>query len=737
MKGFISVDFETRSMIDLRKTGVYPYAEHHSTDVLCMAYSLEGSGKVLSWMPGQPVPQALNNLVTAGMPLRAWNAGFEYRIWQDILSPRYGFAMPKMEQWIDTAAEAAAMALPRALGAAADVCGVAAQKDVEGHKLMLKMCKPRSIGAHWLQGPEWATGPFATKTEADAHRRSKGWKPRECTFTEDSNTVVWWDSPEMRARLLTYCEQDVRTEMEMVKILRPLMPAERGVYLMTQRMNDRGIAVDQELVEAARELVSAATDDANVEIKRLTGGAVQKVTSVAALREWANAQGCDTDNLRKDTVRDLLAQEDLQPDVRTALQLRQDVGRTSVAKLDAFLRCMGADGRIRGMLMYHGASTGRWSGRLVQPHNFPRPMFKKTDDIEHMVQIVKNRDYAAIRKTGYPIPVLVSYLLRSMLLAEDGKDFMCADYSQIEARVLAWIAGADSLTELFRSGGKVYETMGAYIFNVPLESVAKDSFERQIGKNSVLGAGFQMGADRFAEQVHQQTGIVLDRDRTWHCDPCAVKVDWVAEDDAPACGACGVAMVLVQGPTDVAKQAINGYRELYPEIPAFWAEINQCAIDATRQPGVAYTCGGGRISFVVSGSFLFCRLPSGRLLCYAAPEIREKPLPAPYEHIVKESLFYLGVHAETNQWRRLSTYGGHLTENVVQAMARDVMAGGMLRLASAGFSPILTVHDEVLVEVDKDAANYELFLHTVNTLPRWAEGLPLTGDGWQGLRYRK
>lgn len=744
MKPYISIDFETRSTVDLRKTGVYPYAAHHSTDILCMAYSLRGSDKVHSWEPGQEVPEVLNRLVASGIDLRAWNAGFEYIIWRDVLAPRYGFAQPRMEQWWDTAAEAAAMALPRSLGGAASACGLPIEKDEEGHKLMMKMCKPRSIGAWGLYLPEKGVpslrlpSSYATKAEATAAARLAA---PGVYIVKDDHTIIWWDDPAMRARLLEYCKTDVVVEKQMAEILRPLPETERAVYLMNQRMNDIGVPVDRDLVEAAKEVVMEATDEANATIKKLTRGQATKVTSVAALRDWVNEQGVTTDNLRKDTVRDFLAGDNLPPLVREVLQIRQDAGRTSVAKLDAFLRCVGEDGRIRGMLLYHGASTGRWAGRLVQPQNFPRPMFKRGEDIEALVDMVKHRDYAALEACGYPIPVLISYLLRSMFRAEEGETFMCADYSQVEARVLAWLAGQDDLTELFRSGGKVYETMASYIFDMPVEEIGKDSFERQIGKNSELGFGFQMGEDRFAEQVRQQTGIILDRDRRWYCEGCDTLHEWHVDDEERQCPKrhCGKMMTLIQGPNDLALRAKTTYRTRRDKIVEFWKDINECAIRATRVPGKPFRCGAeGRIVFMMAGSFLYCRLPSGRMLCYAAPELREKALPEPYEHVVKESLFYLGVHSETNQWRRLHTYGGHLTENVVQAVARDLIAEGMLRLKSIGFQPILTVHDEVLVEVfEGEGANYDLFLHTVNTLPPWAEGLPLTGEGWQGLRYRK
>jgi len=984
---FVSVDFETRSQVDLRKTGVYPYAVDPSTDIWCMSYSLSDSDAVHTWCPGDSPDAAdctLMRFVEGGGTLRAWNSGFELQIWNEILAPRYGWPATKVEQWVDTAAEAAAMALPRGLGAAAKALGMEQEKDDKGYRLMMKMAKPRAVGAWWLYGPDGNRyGPFATQNEAHNYRKNNRWRPNACRLEQDDDTVVWWDDSESLSRLIEYCEQDVRAEKDIAKMLRDLSYAERQVFLLTQEMNDVGVPVDVELVNAAKHILEFALEEANREMRDLTDDQVLSVTKVNALREWVNENGLEIDNLRKDTVRDLLNGDLPGGKVRDALQLRQDAGKTSTAKLDAFLRCTGDDARARGLLMYHGASTGRWAGRLIQPQNFPRPEIK---DVEELIPLVKAHDYEALLATGHPVPVIVSSLLRSMFCAPAGRTFMCADYSQVEARVLAWIAGQDDLVELFAEGGKVYETMGAFIFGLEVDEVGKDSFERQIGKNSILGCfaadtlvltnrgyvritdvspehrlwdgvqwvthdgpvyqgkqeveelwgvqltpdhlvltgknwqpalnlvrhanircrglvtgwaslpwsgmwkgaveasrnwlsaatadvvrtfstrplvpaavtaapsvqrtthgngtgvtptsflttrtapdsstalhpscngattpgasrtnimvgggstaggpptpqgggsffgtsslstggtvpnwrsiasttmqatlrgifaslrgvrtpgtsgrsrtskpvydilnagsrnrftiltdrgplivhncGFQMGPDRFAEQVREQTGIVLDR----------------GDEE--------------KGEPDVAAKAINGYRTRYPKIPAFWRAIEHAAISAVKEPKRVFAVGApeNKIKFQYVGKYLWCELPSGRMLCYAKPELREKTLPKPYEHVTKECLTFLGVDGMTRQWRRHSTYGGHLTENVVQAIARDLIAGGMYRLRLAGYTPILTVHDEVLVEVDEGSGNFDQFMRLTTKLPVWAGGLPLAGEGWQGDRYQK
>jgi len=731
----INIDFETRSMVDLRKSGVYPYAEHPSTDVWCMAYAIDG-GPVKVWSPFLPEPAPhlaeLTPLLHQGLldalpgaELRAWNSGFECVIWREIMVKRYGFPAVETEQWVDTAAEAAALALPRGLGNAALVLGLDVDKDEEGRKLMMKMSRPRTVGAWWNGG----LGPFATKAEAKLAGRG--------TPVQDSTTVVWWDDPLMLRRLIDYCKQDVTVEHAVMGALRRLRPSERQVFLMNQRMNDRGVYVDMDLVRGATEVMEIATDEANLELARLTKGMVSKVSQVAALRDWVNANSdLGLDNLRKDTIRDLLKTE-LPANVRKVLQLREDFGKTSTAKLDSFERVVAADGRAHGMLVYHGASTGRWSGALVQPQNFPRP----TLDPEPYIEAMTNADIVSLKADlgDTSVGELTASMLRSMMMAAPGNTLIAADYSQIEARVLAWVAGQQDLVDLFADGGKIYETMAAFIFGKKVEEIAKDSFERQIGKNSVLGAGFQMGADRYAEQVREQTGIILERDRHWKCEEHGVRGKWDVDNVREfRCGKCRKKLTVHQGPNDLAAQAIAGYRTLYSKIPQFWKDIEAAALQAVRHPGEVFEVGvGATIKYTYRSKFLWCQLPSGRFLTYARPIIKTRPLPAPWEHKFKESLSYYGVNSLTRQWTRQYTYGGHLTENVVQAMARDLMAGAMLRVEHAGYSPILTVHDEVVVEADAEDADFSQFMELMQVLPRWATGLPVAAEGWQGQRYRK
>lgn len=712
----LSIDFESRSTLPLNKTGVYPYAAHPTTDILCMAYAFDDEPVELwtpeaqSWEPSPDsdwfllngpikslfIPERVVQHIISGGEVRAWNAQFERIMWNEIMAKRYGFPPLTIEQTFDTAADAAALALPRALGKAAVVLGLDVEKDMEGRKLMLKMCKPRKIKAWRVTCVNGCTdGPYV---KSQAPKTCQVWGcgadiDPEGFYESGLKTVIWWDTPEMRHDLGEYCKRDVEVERAVGKRIRKLPAAEREVYVLDQRMNDRGVMIDVPLVHAAEEIVAEGVYRANIELAEVTSGEVGSVTKVADLTRWLQYQGLDIDNVRKDTLRDALAGDDLPEDVRAAMVIRTEAGKTSNAKLASMLHASCDDGRARGLLLYHGAGPGRWSGKLIQPQNFPRPSVK---DIESYIPWVMDGLYDVI-DMEHPPTVVVSSMLRSMLRAAPGHRFMAGDYSQIEARVLAWLAEQEDLVELFARGGKVYEEMAAFIYGMLVEEIENPSEERQVGKNSILGGGFQMGWERFQAQVKEQTGIEI------------------SDEDA--------------------KKAINGYRTKNFKIKAFWPAINQAAMEAVRNPGKVTTVGrNGCIRYVVRGQFLWCQLPSKRFLAYAKPDIREKTVPWGG---TRPALTYMGVDSTTRRWRRHSTYGGHLTENVVQATARDIMVHGLMNLEREGYRPLLTVHDEVICETPDGHGSVAELEQLMIDPPAWADGLPTAAEGWEGARYRK
>lgn len=660
----LSADFETRSVVDLRKCGAYIYAESPTTEILVLAYAFDEEEPEL-WVPGDTVPERLAEYVRDGLPLRAHNAMFERLIWKHILTPRHRFPEPTLEQWHCTAAEAAAMSLPRALDQCSKVLGLQMQKDNEGYKIMMRLCRPR-----------------------------KAWKG-------EAPGIYWHDSPEEREKLNAYCAQDVRVERAISKRIRRLSPAERDVYLLDQKINDRGVQVDLPLVHAAQIIVDEGMRRANKEMNEITDGAAT-VTTPQAIRMWAQAAGVEMDDLRKDTVRDFLAGEAgvLPDDVRRVLELRADAGKTSNAKLGAMVQATCRDSRSRGLLLYHAAGTGRWGGKLIQPQNFARPVVKGP---ERFITRVMENEYDLIEMEA-PALAVISSMLRSMLVAASGKQFFAGDFAQIEARVVAWLFQQEDLVQLFASGGKVYETMAAYVFGVPVEDVIREheqgnSFMRNVGKAIVLGCGFQMGGKTFQRQAKVQAGLDLS--------------------------------------DEIAKAGVDGYRTLYPLIKQGWREINNAALNAVRASGAVFDCGrNGCTKFTKRGPWLYCVLPSGRVLSYALPKLEVRTItPEDGDSFTVECVTFAGVNGVTRKWERFAGYGGMWTNNVVQATARDLMAAAMLRLEEAGYPVVCTIHDEVLAE--REGGSLDEYLKVMKQIPKWASGLPVAVDGWRGQRFRK
>jgi DNA polymerase len=643
----VNIDFETRSTIDLRRAGVYVYAAHLTTDIWCMAWAIDESEPEL-WKLGDPFPALLLDAIHAGAELCAWNAQFERIIWNAV-GRRYGWPATAREQWYDTAADAAAMALPRALGQCADVLGVSEQKLDLGHNFVLRMSRPRSV-----KGGE----------------------------------VVWWTDPKRLARLYTYCKQDVRTERAIRKATRRLGARERATYLLDQKMNDHGVRLDTKLAHAMKYISEQGVQEANAKLFAVTG-VVTGVTKVIDLRAWLGTQGIDVDGVPKDVVRDLLADPNLPPDVRTALTIRQEAGRSSVAKIFSALGARGADGFIRGLLVYHGANTGRWAGRYVQPQNFPRGDF----DYRPFLQLVMDRDYDTLNTVAPPLAV-ISAMLRGLFIASEGQRLLVGDFAQIEARVLAWLAGQDDLVQQFVKGEKIYEPMAALIYDVPAEDVTKEDPRRKIGKDTILGCGFGMGPSKFCTQILKKEGIVVSE--------------------------------------ELAERAVRLYRLAFPRIPQLWRRMNSAALRAVANPGTTEIV--ERCKFTRRGAYLWIILPSGRPLAYAAPKI--EPRETPWGE-VRDCVLAWSVDAETKQWKRRALYGGLLTENIVQALARDIMVDAMHRLDAHGYPLVFTVHDEIIVDIPNGQGSLDEFTALAKVVPTWAHGCPVDFESWEGHRYRK
>lgn len=664
------LDWETRSTVDLRTAGLHNYARSADTDIWCAAYSF-GDEEPALWLPGQPCPPRIVKHVVNGGQIHAWNAPFEMEMWQEIAGPRYGWPQPRAEQFFCSMAACYAMGLPGALEDAALALGLHVLKDTEGRNLMLRMARPRS-----------------------------------------TNPTVWWDDADKLQRLYEYCRQDVRVERELHKRLMPLSAVERRVWLLDYKINQRGVAIDVPSVKAAVEMSEQVKAQANARLAQLTGGAVQAVTAVAALKDWIKAQGVDVDGLAKADVVDLLASDNLPEPVRKALILRQELGKASAAKLDAMLSRVGADGRLRQMYQYHGAATGRWAGRAVQTHNLPRDM-PKAEAVEKILALVREGNHDAIDAIYGPPLTMISKCLRSFFVAPPGHMLDSGDFSNVEGRGQAWFAGEEWKLDAFRKadakqGPGLYELAYARMFGVPVESVKNPSEERQIGKVAELAFGYQGGIGSF-HTMGKNYNVRVDDTR--------------------------------------AASFRDAWRAAHPKIKAAWYAIEKAAIAAVKAPGCAFECGhpGRQARYKMVGSFLWCQLPSGRVICYCYPrlllddygyKLTYMTVPSPED---RKKGKVIDDPKNAPNWARIGTYGGSLFNNIIQGMSRDLLSDLMLRLDDAGAQIVLHTHDDCNIEVvTPKAEGARLAMQAMmRTPPAWAAGFPLHADCSTMARYGK
>lgn len=689
------IDFETRSDIDLRRTNAYVYFDSKNTDVWCAAYSF-GDEEPRLWFPEHGrCPEAIAEHIVSGGLIYAWNAAFERLAWREVLGPRYGWLVPKLEQYRCVMAQAYAMALPGKLEHAALALGVSEVKDMAGHRLMLKMAAPRN--------------------------------PRR---GEPTDVVYWHDDPGDLMRLAEYCRQDVKTEVAVFNRLPPLHDLEQQVWFLDQKINDRGIFVDEALCKASNDIIRDTTCRLDSEIRWLTGGAVRGVANVAGLIGYAKMHGLETGSIAKDVISELLVRDDLEPNVRRALEIRQEGAKTSTAKISAMLARRQRDGRLRGTLQYHGASTGRWAGRGAQTHNLPRPTLK--GDLEPVIEDLLHGDSDIIELLHGPPLSVVSDCLRSMLTATPPGDIIrSVDFSGIEARVVAWLAGEHKALDVFlaydaKTGPHPYNVTAAGLYNVPVESVS--AAQRQVGKVASLALGYQGGPGAFAKMAKGyglDIGEIFDTVRE-----AATPENWErAQEDWEH---RGQATGMSERKWFAAELIKLAWRDKHPHIRQWWTDIEHAVLEAVESPGKV-TRAGAHVSYRRAGSWLLCRLPSSRVIAYAYPRIVRRTTPWGN---VRPSMVYKGVGI-SKQWEEQDFYGGLGSENVTQAVARDVMRDAMLRSEVAGYKLILTVHDELVSETRADFGSLDEFKRLSAATPDWAPGLPIAVEGWEGGRYRK
>lgn len=703
----LTIDFECRSPVDIKKAGPWVYAEHPDTDVMCLAFKIDDEIPGL-WIPdrygflgglkrltgagfeGVTSTSELRRIVRRADIIEAHNAEFERSIWRRLMMPRYGWDNVPDRTWRCSAAKAAAFGLPRSLDGAAKALKLPVEKDQEGYRLMLKMCRPR--------------------------------KPRK----GEAPGLYWHEDPEDLKRLFQYCVQDVVTEHALSAVLPDLSPKEQEVWFVDQAMNERGILADVDSSTVIIHAIDEYKKDLEEALADLTFGQITTAKQAARIAEY-----CGLPNVTKATVAAAL-DTDLNTNIRRVLEIRRELGLSSISKFDAILDRACRDKRLRANAMYHGAvPTGRWAGKGVQLQNLPRAGIDP-DAFELALGLFQDRDFVWMENLFGRDPIaLAQALIRPMIMASPGHDLVCADFSSVEARVLMWLAGQRDGIEFFKSGADIYCEMASTIYDGrPISK--KDKIERQVGKHAILGLGYGMGAPKFIITCKVQGNIDVDK--------------------------------------KLARRAVKAYRGKFPNVRQLWYNNERVAIEAvgTEKP---VEC--GPVTWLREDRWLFCILPSGRRLVYPYPALIVEPafiypcvnedgdettvmivgkqnlearlkkrlsdedlkcIGKPIER-EKSILTHMGV--AQGQWVRESTYGGKLVENIDQATARDLMAEAMLRHEAAGYKVLMSVHDEIIAEAPEGFGSVEEFERIMAELPPWAAGCPVAAEGWRGKRYRK
>lgn len=748
----LEIDFETKSDVDIKKHGAYVYMASPHTAPLMASYKIDG-GPTKRWRPPEPCPADIVAHVKAGGTVSAHNNAFERLLWQMVLTPRYGWPVLRLEQCRCTAATAASMSLPRDLAGLGTALDLSVQKDKEGMRLIRKFSIPR--------------------------------KPRK---GEPEGALLWnepEDHPEDFERFHDYCDVDVETEAAADRRMVPLSDYEQDLWLIDQRINDRGIRIDRTSANAAIELAEKAKTLLDREMRLATGGYVKKCSEPGKLVEWVKSQGVDMASAAKAEIEELLEYDDLPAHVRKAILIRQEAAKTSVAKLVAFMARASADGRIRGAFLFCAAGTGRWSSVGAQLHNLPRPRKEFGDAdirLDLLFQFIRQRDPDLLRfmygdelgKTLW----LLSDAIRGFLWAGPGKELIVADYSGIEGAVAAWFADeAWKVEAMFAIIADpklpdLYRRAAAGIFNTTTDQLPKSDGRRQVGKVSELSLQYQGGPGAFRSMARNYSlklaplyPIVWEAADQERRDKAVKRYDNACKRKEPITD-------LLNREEFLAAEIVKlGWRATHPAISGCWPALEDAAREAVERPGSIVRC--LKVEYLVARGFLWCRLPSGRCLAYGAPRIKqqvwvktkqedgswsdvsetmgleEAEVAEKKNRVVimrndeggynyaKSAVTALGVNSVTKKWERFGLYGGLAFENIVQAIARDLLANGIKKAEAAGYPVIGHVHDEILTEVDRGWGDVGEFERLICELPDWAAGLPLTASGWRGKRYRK
>ncbi len=654
----LNIDIETYSSVDIKKAGLYKYVQSPDFQILLFAYSVNGEPtQIVDLAQGEEIPQnIMEALKNPNVTKHAYNAAFEWYCLSKFLGHRYPDNW--LWQWRCTMFHGLYCGYTAGLGPTAVALGLPNDK------------RKMSVGTALIK-------LFCTPTKPS---KKNGGRTRTLPHHEPEKWNLFKD----------YCIQDVEVEKEIERKLSsfPVPEQEQKLWELDQLINARGVKVDQKLIEGALHVDQVSTASLTEEAVKITG--LSNPNSAPQLTKWLSSKGIEVENLQKETVSSLV--ETTEGDVKRALEIRRELSKTSVKKYQAMDMAGCADGRVRGLLQFYGANrTGRWAGRLVQVQNLPRNYL---DTLGHARELVREKKVDALKLIYGNVPDTLSQLIRTAFIPSEGNLLYVSDFSAIEARVIAWLAGEQWRIDVFNSHGKIYEASASQMFGVPLELIKKGNPEyelRALGKVAELALGYQ-GA----------SGALTQMDKNKDLNP----------EEHP----------------DIVRR----WRSSNKRIVDLWYSLENAALSVMRtgQPAGVKGLILARESDISNGlDFLTITLPSGRKLFYVKPFLAQNDFG-------KEALHYYGMNQESKKWEKISTYGGKLTENVVQAIARDCLAETLRRLQAVGILPVMHIHDEVVLDEPKET-KLEFITDIMGQPISWAPGLPLKGDGFVTSYYMK
>jgi len=682
----LHIDIETYSAISIADCGVYKYAMDPSFEILLVAYAIDDEPtQIIDLAQGEELPRwFIVALIDHKITKHAHNATFErvcFTEWLRRSGRMYRHEWLDPAQWECSMVKAARCGLPLSLKQVGEALELEDQKMAEGKALIQLFCTPRKVKRTDL------FGALPERVQPD-------------------------EAPDKWETFKAYCVRDVDVERAIERELSwyEVSDFERQLYAIDQSINDRGVRVDLVMAREAVRMDAQTGARLAAEAVRITG--LSNPNSPTQLKQWLGDQlGISVEGLTKKDLPDLMKAAEGKPLVQRMLRIRAELGKTSNAKYDTMLDVAGADGRARGLTQFYGTRTGRWSGRLIQMQNLPQNHIEALDAARTMV---KDGDYDSIDLVFGNVPDTLSQLIRTAFIPSEGTYFAVCDFSAIEARVLAWVAGEEWVLDTFRNGGDIYCATASQMFHVPVEKHGQNAHLRQRGKVAVLALGYQGGVGALEAMGGSRLGMTEEEER----------------------------------------QTVQMWRDANPNIVSLWGMIEKAAKECiTYKTTRIVTSRYCSLTFSMQeNGTMTITLPSGRMICYPHAEVPktwkdtggintpvidgEQETFKVYRKEPGSRIRFMGMNQTTKKWEWVETYGGKMTENIIQAIARDCLAETMTHCEAAGFPVVFHIHDELVMEVIRKE-QLEDIEHIFKVVPYWAEGLPLKGAGYTGNYYFK